>query len=56
MAALLQHYHAFNWEVHLGGRAFDYTIAALRRRHHNLKALFYGDSLLPEELPGEQAK
>lgn len=56
MAALLQHYQAFNWEAHLGGRAFDYTVATLRRRYLNLKALFYGGSLLPEELPGAAAK
>lgn len=30
----------FNWNSTIGGRAFDYTIASLRRKYMNLKALF----------------
>ena len=33
--------YAFEWELGVGGRAFDYTIASLRRRHMNLKSLYY---------------
>lgn len=32
---------AFSWDAERGGRAFDFTIASLRRKHMNLKALFY---------------
>lgn len=38
---MLRYYHAFSWETQHGGRAFDYTIATLRRRHMNLKALYF---------------
>ena len=36
-----QYMYAFEWELGVGGRAFDYTIASLRRRHMNLKSLYY---------------
>lgn len=32
---------AFSWDDAAGGRAFDFTIASLRRRHLNFKALYY---------------
>jgi hypothetical protein len=40
LAGLVRYRHAFTWEVQLGGRAFDYTIATLRRRYMNLKAMY----------------
>ena len=38
---LLRYRDAFMWDRSLGGRAFDYTIAALRRRHLALKARYF---------------
>ena len=38
--SLLRYRHAFLWDTSVGGRAFDYTIAALRRRWLNLQALY----------------
>ncbi|PSC70174.1 ser thr phosphatase [Micractinium conductrix] len=46
MAALIKHRDAFHWHADAGGRAFDYTIASLRRRYHNFKAGY-----LPEAEP-----
>lgn len=37
--ALLQYAAAFTWEP--GGAAFDYTVRALRRKHMNMKALYF---------------
>ena len=38
----LQRYKAsMLWDANAGGKAFDYTIATLRRRYMNMKALFY---------------
>lgn len=34
---MLRYHRAFSWEVRLGGQAFEYTIATLRRRYMNLK-------------------
>jgi len=31
------YYPAFSWNAEVGGRAFDYTIASLRRKYMNLK-------------------
>lgn len=36
-----RHYKAFSWYPGMGGRAFEYTIASLRRRHLNLKSLYF---------------
>ena len=36
--ALGAHRGAFFWQPDMGGKAFDYTIASLRRRYLNLKA------------------
>lgn len=32
---------AFSWNTGVGGRAFDYTIASLRRKYVNMKAKYY---------------
>ncbi|KAL4444653.1 hypothetical protein ABPG77_002470 [Micractinium sp. CCAP 211/92] len=41
MEHLIKFRPAFNWFPESGGRAFDFTIASLRRRHQNMKALLY---------------
>ena len=41
LEGVLQYRSALSWETHLGGKAFDYTIATLRRRHMNLKSLYF---------------
>lgn len=41
MQQLIKYRGAFNWFTESGGRAFDFTIASLRRRYQNLKALLY---------------
>lgn len=41
MQALLAVRPAFSWVPWQGGRAFDYTIAALRRRYLHLKAAYF---------------
>lgn len=38
---LIRYRDAFHWYADEGGRAFDWTIASLRRRWQNLKALYY---------------
>ena len=38
---LLRYQDAFMWDPAWGGRAFDYTIATLRRRYMALKAVFF---------------
>ena len=38
---VLKYQAAFEWDRWAGGRAFDFTIASLRRRHLNLQAVFY---------------
>ncbi|KAL4854627.1 glycosyltransferase like protein [Chlorella vulgaris] len=38
---LLRYRDAFLWDVSGGGKAFEYTIASLRRRHLNFKSLYY---------------
>lgn len=43
-----QYMPAFAWDSSVGGRAFDYTIASLRRRHMNLKALYY-NAVFPQQ-------
>jgi hypothetical protein len=40
LVGLVRYRHAFAWQVELGGRAFDYTIAALRRRYMNINAMY----------------
>ncbi|KAL4427672.1 hypothetical protein ABPG75_001761 [Micractinium tetrahymenae] len=40
---VLRHQTAFCWNREKGCRAFDYTIASLRRKHMNHKAMYYGD-------------
>lgn len=39
LAALLRHRPAMYWQREEGGRAFEYTLLALRRRRMALKAL-----------------
>ena len=41
LEGVLQYRSALSWETHLGGKAFDYTIATLRRLHMNLKSLYF---------------
>jgi hypothetical protein len=41
LSNVLRYRHAFLWQTEFGGRAFDYTIATLRRRFLNLKSLYY---------------
>ena len=41
MEGLLRYYRAFSWEVELGGQAFEYTIASLRRRYMHFKSKYY---------------
>jgi len=41
LAALVQYRNAYHWHPQAGGRAFDYTIASLRRRRMRLKAMYY---------------
>ena len=41
LEGVLQYRAALSWETHLGGRAFDYTIATLRRRYMNLKSVYF---------------
>ncbi|KAI3430530.1 hypothetical protein D9Q98_005123 [Chlorella vulgaris] len=38
---MVRYRDALHWDVMAGGRAFDYTIAALRRRFLNFKSLYY---------------
>lgn len=38
---LVRYRDAFHWEPAAGGKAFEYTIASLRRRHLNFKSLYY---------------
>lgn len=38
---LIKYRDAFHWYGEEGGRAFDWTVASLRRRWQNLKALYY---------------
>lgn len=38
---VLRYFKAFSWAADQGGRAFDYTIASLRRKHMNMKAMYY---------------
>ena len=38
---VVRHAAAFSWYPESGGSAFNYTIATLRRKHMNLKALYY---------------
>jgi len=40
LEGVVKYKNAFSWRADVGGRAFDYTIASLRRKHMNLKALF----------------
>lgn len=42
LALQLRHAPAFLWDTEVGGKAFDYTIAALRRRHLSRKSLHFG--------------
>jgi hypothetical protein len=39
--ALAQHWGAFVWQSGQGGLAYNYTIAALKRRMHNLEAQYF---------------
>ncbi len=41
LEGVLRYRDAFVWDRDLGGRAFDYTIATLRRRYLNLKSLYF---------------
>lgn len=42
LESMLRYYRLFSWEAEHGGRAFDATIASLRRRALvNLKGKFY---------------
>ena len=41
VAGLMRHRHAFVWDPAVGGRAFDYTVAALRRRWLSLQAMYH---------------
>lgn len=41
MESLVRYRAAFHWFPEAGGTAFQHTIAALRRRHMNLKASYY---------------
>lgn len=41
MEQLVRYRHAFHWFPEHGGRAFDATIASLRRRYMNLHASYY---------------
>ncbi|PSC75115.1 exostosin-like glycosyltransferase [Micractinium conductrix] len=43
LEGVLQYLPAFHWHTPAGGKAFDYTIAALRRRSMHLKALHVAD-------------
>lgn len=38
---VLRYNRAFAWDPEVGGQAFDYTIASLRRRWLNFKSLYY---------------
>jgi hypothetical protein len=38
---LIRYRDAFVWDLPVGGKAFDYAIATLRRRYMNLKSLYY---------------
>lgn len=40
--ALEVYWPAFVWPQHEGGKAFEYGMVALRRRHLNYKSLYYG--------------
>ena len=40
LEGVVRYKEAFSWERHLGGRAFDYTIASLRRRWLNSLSLY----------------
>lgn len=41
LQGVLRYFKAFSWAVGQGGRAFDFTIASLRRKHMNMKAMYY---------------
>ena len=38
---MAQHYAAFSWDVDWGGKAYEYTKAALMRKLHHLWAQQY---------------
>lgn len=38
---VLRYNSAFAWDPEVGGQAFQYTVASLRRRWLNLKAMYY---------------
>ena len=42
LAGVLEHRLAFSWNAAKGGRAFEYTLLSLRRKHLNLKSLYVG--------------
>ncbi len=41
LAGVKAFHTAFSWRTHKGGQAFEFTIASLRRRHHNYKSTYY---------------
>ncbi|PSC67271.1 exostosin-like glycosyltransferase [Micractinium conductrix] len=41
LQGVVQFAPAFTWEPSVGGRAFNYTIASLRRKYLNFKAEYY---------------
>ncbi|KAL4519102.1 hypothetical protein Ndes2526A_g00206 [Nannochloris sp. 'desiccata'] len=41
-AGVAKYWPALIWEAEFGGKAFDYAILALRRRHIHLKSKYYG--------------
>ncbi|KAL4427766.1 hypothetical protein ABPG75_001855 [Micractinium tetrahymenae] len=38
---VLRYHKAFAWDAEQGGQAFEYTLLSLRRKHMNLKALYF---------------
>ncbi|PSC75138.1 exostosin-like glycosyltransferase [Micractinium conductrix] len=50
----LQYAYAFSWNPEISGKAFDYTIASLRRRHLNFKAMYY-PAVWPEDAGNRHA-
>jgi len=42
LEGVMTYYPAFSWNAEKGARAFDYTIASLRRKYMNLKVSEHG--------------